>query len=425
MPQSNKLKLLIITRLFSGLKDSVDTRQWQPKGIPTIYKLIEGLDCKEDVDLDVIFACKSERESKNIDQITSFKFDKLEANIYLLPFKAPSIIIGKKRKSILFLLNQTFHFLYILWLILKNDYDLIYAERMHVGIAGFCASVLRKKVVLRLLGVYRSMKKLVDSKNKGLRTWFVKKAYRSPFEYVVCTQDGSGGEYFIGNMIRPNTSHEILLNGVRRPASQKINTEAIKQQYNLSDGKKVILFVGKLEAHKGCIEFTRTIIALSRMNDEFYAFLVGDGPLREQLQQEVADANLQDRVFFTGLIEHALVANYFELADIYVSLNLEGSLSNTVLEAITFSNCIIRLSSSSTEHIDLYTDALLSDDYAVIVDRNNIERDLPTLLLDLLNNPARIDRYSNKTKELAERILWSWDERVNHEIDLLYRLAKQ
>ena len=39
-----KLKVLYICRVFSGLAKSMKEKRWQPTGVPTIYKMIEKID---------------------------------------------------------------------------------------------------------------------------------------------------------------------------------------------------------------------------------------------------------------------------------------------------------------------------------------------------------------------------------------------
>jgi len=43
------LNLLLVTRLYSGLENSIYKGSWKPEGIPTIYNLIEELNKKEDL----------------------------------------------------------------------------------------------------------------------------------------------------------------------------------------------------------------------------------------------------------------------------------------------------------------------------------------------------------------------------------------
>ena len=51
------MKILYCVRLFSGLQRSVDTGQWQPTGVPTIYRMMERLD-RDGHDVTFMLACK-------------------------------------------------------------------------------------------------------------------------------------------------------------------------------------------------------------------------------------------------------------------------------------------------------------------------------------------------------------------------------
>ena len=43
------MKILFALRLYTGLEDSMINGSWEPKGVPTIYKLLEGLDKNHDI----------------------------------------------------------------------------------------------------------------------------------------------------------------------------------------------------------------------------------------------------------------------------------------------------------------------------------------------------------------------------------------
>ena len=43
------MKILYISRLFTGLEQTVVDKKWLPTGVPTIYKVIEALDLEFDL----------------------------------------------------------------------------------------------------------------------------------------------------------------------------------------------------------------------------------------------------------------------------------------------------------------------------------------------------------------------------------------
>ena len=38
------MRILYVVRLFSGLEDGLIERAWRPRGVPTIYRMVEALD---------------------------------------------------------------------------------------------------------------------------------------------------------------------------------------------------------------------------------------------------------------------------------------------------------------------------------------------------------------------------------------------
>ena len=65
--QRNNVKVLVVTRLFSGLIRSVVEEKWQPTGIPAMYRFIEGLS-RHHIPAVVVFLCKTAMESKDINE---------------------------------------------------------------------------------------------------------------------------------------------------------------------------------------------------------------------------------------------------------------------------------------------------------------------------------------------------------------------
>ena len=52
------MKILYVSRLFSGLAEGIRDRRWDPRGVPTVYRLLEALD-KSEHDLRIVFTVMS------------------------------------------------------------------------------------------------------------------------------------------------------------------------------------------------------------------------------------------------------------------------------------------------------------------------------------------------------------------------------
>jgi rhamnosyl/mannosyltransferase len=77
-------------------------------------------------------------------------------------------------------------------------------------------------------------------------------------------------------------------------------------------GSRLIVAVGRLVYYKG---FEYLIDAMQRVDGRL--LIVGDGPLREPLQQRVAEKGLQGKIQFLGEIQNEHLAPYYRSADVF------------------------------------------------------------------------------------------------------------
>jgi glycosyltransferase involved in cell wall biosynthesis len=106
----------------------------------------------------------------------------------------------------------------------------------------------------------------------------------------------------------PNSSR--IYYGISDPLKTKI------AKLRATAEKVCFAFVGRFVAEKGMPVLLEATRLLTQENLNFEVRLIGDGPLRPQLEQIIAEKNLQDRVRFTGYLSGADLVR--ELADVSV-----------------------------------------------------------------------------------------------------------
>ena len=129
-------------------------------------------------------------------------------------------------------------------------------------------------------------------------------------------------------------------------------------------------------------------------------------------------------VHFTGALPHDEIPAALALADVYVSLNQFGNLSNTNLEAIAQGKCMLLLESDPETHVDMETAELLPEESFPRVSRQNTAERLAEILNNLLADGSRIERLEAEVAGIGQRILSSWPERTAFEIDLILGTSK-
>jgi len=62
--------------------------------------------------------------------------------------------------------------------------------------------------------------------------------------------------------------------------------------------------------------------------------IVGGGPLKDKLEQLAKDLNVDEKIIFTGYIEHDKLPPYIKTCDVYISTSLSDTTSVSLLEAL-------------------------------------------------------------------------------------------
>jgi glycosyltransferase involved in cell wall biosynthesis len=405
------VKVLYVGRIFSGLESSLVNRTWSPTGVPTIHKVIERLD--RDTNLHLIFADKDDtrlwRESGDRD----ITVEGLRAPVRVLAGSA-ALSFGGPFKGWLREFRQTFA---VLSVARKLQPDIIYVDHGNAIAGAVLARFFGWPLVFRIMGVYPAMWTALRSgriANRVLR-W----AYRSPFALVICTEDGSGGPAWLKQAIRPGVRTEVLLNGVDVLADDApVNLPAIPP------GRLVVLYVGKLEVAKGCGTFMTGFIAAQReAPGKLHALVIGAGREGDCLKRQAQEAGAAEAVTFLERVPHREILAIQKSADVYVSLNRLGNLSNANLEAMRMGACMVMPDYLPDVGVNDPTKRLLPEQsYLRIRDPDAVD-DLAALLLKLLNDSDLRRTTSEAMKAVATRLLTTWDDRVDREVKMLFALA--
>ncbi len=101
-----------------------------------------------------------------------------------------------------------------------------------------------------------------------------------------------------------------------------------------TNGKKIVLFVGRITLQKGPDYFVRAAAKLSRLYPDTYFVFAGSGDMETQIMREVAGLGLSDRVIFAGFLRGADLEALYRAADLFVMPSISEPFGLTALEAI-------------------------------------------------------------------------------------------
>jgi glycosyltransferase involved in cell wall biosynthesis len=116
--------------------------------------------------------------------------------------------------------------------------------------------------------------------------------------------------------IMPNVSNMSVVSSDYRKAEELRSRLAL-------EGKRTILYVGRLAESKGVQYLIEAFAKLAAERNDIALVCVGEGPFREQLELQCRNLHIDERVLFSGWVEldvkrNAYLVPYFLLCDVCV-----------------------------------------------------------------------------------------------------------
>ena len=114
-----------------------------------------------------------------------------------------------------------------------------------------------------------------------------------------------------------------------------INPNRFKSQKLKVKSQNTILFVHWLSKRKGADMIIPIANQLSKiLTTKYKLLIVGDGPCKEQLLQEIKDNNLENYIEVLGAIPNKNLPEYYAKADLFIMPSMEEGFPRVLLEAM-------------------------------------------------------------------------------------------
>lgn len=409
------MKIFYVSRLFSGLAEGIRNRRWDPRGVPTVYRLLEALDRSEH-DLRIVFTVKDDAVGWEATETQTFPIKGFGREITVIPQRAHlPAAFGRARGY----LREVGQYREIRRLCDDFAPDIAYFDRVNVYQAALFARRTTTPVVWRVMGVPPAMHDMLDL--HGPIACITRWAYRAPFAMVTCSRDGSGGEQWMNRALAPDTPRHMMLNGVDIKKAKPL-AEDIKARIEGPETK--VLFVARLVEDKGCLEFVDAVsAALNTAPGRFRAIIAGSGPLAGPMKERAQNAGHADRFHFLGQLPHDEILGLLRECDIYVSLNRMCNLTNANLEAMRTGVCMIIPASPGIRGIDVDTDELMPPDTIWRIADSGDVQGLSDALIRLDSRPDERARRAQATFAQAAKFIPTWSERINEELKMLEQIS--
>lgn len=150
--------------------------------------------------------------------------------------------------------------------------------------------------------------------------------------YCACGEDA--GRFFFGQSYLNKGKVKILNNGIN--VEEFINVpdsiiDMTKTQLNIKDDSLVLGHIGRFYEQKNHKFLIKIANELRNKDIQFKIFLIGDGPLKREIENEVIKNNLQSNVIFLGIRKDIPVL--MKLFDVFLFPSFYEGLPLTLIEA--------------------------------------------------------------------------------------------
>jgi glycosyltransferase involved in cell wall biosynthesis len=206
------------------------------------------------------------------------------------------------------------------------------------------------------------------------------KAYRHAHAWIgntkgICDHLIKGGfpadrVFFIGNFIDPS------------PPSDPEHLRAMREKLGIPAEAWCLLSVGRLHPNKGFPDLIDAMSLLPRdiANRPLHLIIVGDGPLRDALQQHTSRLGLRDRIHWTGWQNDP--TPYYDMTDLFICPSRHEPLGNVILEAWNHKRPVISTSTLGANEL------VTSGENGILVPIEN-PRAIASTVQELLNDPQQ------------------------------------
>ena len=189
-----------------------------------------------------------------------------------------------------------------------------------------------------------------------------------------------------------------------------IDLDLFKPSYK-SKKKITVGTIKSIENHNGIdcfIDAAKIIIRDYKKDISF--IIVGEGSLKEKMQQRASNLKIENKIKFIGFVNHQNVIEYYNDISIFIAVSTRESFGVSVLEAAA---CEIP---SITSNIGGLVEVNLHNETGIVIEPNNPEKLAESILMLYEDENLRSKLGKNARKRVVEN--YNWEKNVSQMINL-------
>ena len=221
---------------------------------------------------------------------------------------------------------------YKLWKIIKkNDFDIVHT---HTSVGGFIGRVIAKiKGIPLVLWSIHGWAFNYPYGSLGRRKFFkiIEKGLDHLTDYYIAVSKNMK-QVGIEASITNSKKIKVIHHGIEITNKVHTNLTTAKEEFGIDKNSPVIGTIGRLEPQKSVDDLIKAVSYLKDKYSNIKLILVGDGPLRKNLEELAQELNIKNNIIFTGWKKD--VNKYIACMDIFCFSSRWESFGIALLEAM-------------------------------------------------------------------------------------------
>lgn len=291
--------------------------------------------------------------------------------------------------------------------IVKDDYDIIvsYLEGPTARIVSGCTNPKTKLV--SWIHVEQHTK---ENASASFRSYKEALSCYSKFHQTICVSEYVKQDFLSIFPLKISTS--VLYNTNETKLINELGKEDIN--INIDDNYINICAIGTLKKSKGFDRLIRITDKLCKENLSVRLYILGKGPMYDELQELVKELKIEDNVIFLGYQTNPY--KYVSKMDIFTCASFAEGFSTAATEALILGIPVVTVLVSGMQEMLGY-----NNEYGIVT--KNDEEELYLALKDIITNKEKLMYYADKAKERGS--FFSTENTVKAVEDMLIQLLNQ
>lgn len=272
----------------------------------------------------------------------------------------------------------------------NNEPDVIMSSVTHINIILILVKFITKKVKTKI--VINQVNHLSSIVEYSIRPEIVKKLI---VKLIVKLYNYADGSISMSNGVE----EDLLNNGLNIKSTSIYNPIFSPEILNKANSqkasyKKLYIAIGRLVPQKN---FSLLIDAFHLVNQEIDTelMILGDGPLKNDLELQIKDLDLQNRVILKGFVDNPF--QYLKIADVFVLTSLWEGFGNVIVEALSLGTQVV-----STD-CDSGPNEILENGKYGFISTTFHKFEIARLMIEALNNPIDSQLITDRGKLFSIR----------------------